>query len=342
MITARYYYSKLSEQNKKIYKAIYEGIKNYRPYAEVPGITLSNASVSYVYHCVLWDNPFFFAIGEYAMQQAVYDNGKKIKITALCDPKTEKKYREQVQKVINEILNIPEIMDMSDFQKEVFVHDFILNNVEYDYSHGNGGVRLEPYTVYGVFVEKKAVCEGIAKAVKLLLNLLNVKCIIADGKVEGQDHAWNIVKIKGFEYNLDVTFDLGCMVHKGMMRYDYFNFRTEDDPKRILNNKDIMPKCTAIQYNYAIKAGGFVSSYERLVTYMTRCLKQKKNCMYIKVNFNILNEFQKMNKTQFQNVIMRALDESIERTGIQCKVFLDNTGEMGIHNLEVTYLQCKV
>lgn len=337
MITARYYYSKLSDNNQKIYKAIYEGIKNFRPYVEVPGVSLNNANVGYVYHCVLWDNPFFFAIGEYAMQQAVFDDGKKIKITALCDPNTEKLYREQVQAVINEILKTSGLNEMSDFQKEVFVHDFILNNVEYDHTLGNGGARLEPYTVYGVFVEKRAVCEGIAKAVKLLLNILDVKCIVVDGQVEGHGHAWNIVKIKDFEYNLDVTFDMGRMVHKGVMRYDYFNFRTGDDPERQLNGSHIMPKCTAIQYNYVIKAGGFVSSYERLVNYMVRCLKSKKNCMYIKMNFNVPNEFQKMDWQQFRNVITKAFNESMHKTGIKCSGYLDDSGQMGIYNLEITY-----
>lgn len=206
------------------------------------------------------------------MLQAVYDNGKKIKITVLCDSNTEKIYRERVQKVINEILKTPGLREMSDFQKEVFVHDFILNNVQYDHTLGNGGARLEPYTVYGAFVEKRAVCEGIAKAVKLLLNLLDVKCIVVDGQVNGNNHSWNIVKIKDFAYNLDVTFDMGRMVHKGVMRYDYFNFRTIDDTERNFRNSHLMPKCMAIEYNYVIKAGGFVSSYNRLVTYMIRCL----------------------------------------------------------------------
>lgn len=337
MITTRYYYSILSEQDKKIYRAIYDGIKNYRPYVEVPGISLSNVNVGFVYHCVLWDNPYFFAIGEYAMQQAVYDNGKKIKITALCNSHTEKIYRERVQKNINEILKPTGLMKLSDFQKEVFVHDFILNNVEYDHTHGNGGARLEPYTIYGVFVEKKAVCEGIAKAVKLLLNILDVKCIVVDGQVEGHGHSWNIVKLKDFEYNLDVTFDMGRMIHKGIMRYDYFNFRTEDDPKRQLFNSQIIPNCTAIQYNYVIKAGGFVSSYDRLVNYMVHCLENKKNCMYIKVNFNVLNEFQDMTKNQFKNIIELAFDEAMRKTKVRCDAFLDDSGKMGIYNLEITY-----
>jgi len=339
MITSRYYYSQLSEKNKKIYKAIYDGIKNYQQYVEVPDVTLSDANVGFVYHCVLWDNPYFFAIGEYAMQQAVSSDGKKIKITSLCDAKTEKLYRDKVQTVINEILQTPGIKDLSDFQKEVFVHDFIINNVKYDHTLGNNGTRLEPYTVYGVFVEKKAVCEGIAKAVKLLLNLLDVKCIIVDGKVNGIAHSWNIVKIKDFEYNLDVTFDMGRVIHKGIMRYDYFNFRTVDDAERVVNNRHMMPRCTAIEYNYVIKAGGFVSSYDRLLIYMKKCLTQKKKCMYIKVNTNVTGEFSGLTHFQFREVIKKAYSEATISTRINNKAYLDDTGKMGIYNLEISYLE---
>lgn len=338
MVTTRYYYSILSEQYKKIYRAIYEGIKNHCPFVEVPGINLNNAIAEYVYRCVIWDNPYFFSVSEHATNKAVYEDGKKIKITFWCDPNMEKVCKEHVQTVINEIMNTPGLNGLSDFQKEIFVHDFILNNVEYDPTCENDGARSESYTVYGVFVEKKAGCEGISKAVKLLLNILDVKCIVVGGAVDRRNHVWNIVKMKNFEYNLDVALDMLCMAHQGVMRYDYFNFRAVDDPGRTWNGDHILPECTAIEYNYVIKAGGFVSSYDRLVMYMVRCLKKKKNCMYIKVNFNVPSEFQKMGKFQFRDVITKALDESQKRTGIYCNSFLDDSGKMGIYNLEISYV----
>lgn len=329
----------LTEKNKKIYSAIYDGIKMYKPYVEVPGIKLENRNVGFIYQCVLWDNPFFFAVGEYAMHQAVMVNEEKIKITTLCDPPTEQIYRNRVQDVVNKILDVPGINSMSEFQKEVFIHDFIINNVEYDHTYGNGGRRLEPYTVYGVFVERKAVCEGIAKAVKLLLNLLDVKCIIVTGTVNGKEHAWNIVKLKDFAYNLDVTFDMGMLIHKGSMRYNYFNFRDQDDSGRLKRNTTLMPACTAIEYNYVVKAGGFVSNFDRLVIYMRGCLEKRKKCMYIKNNDNVSGEFKGISKRSFCDIIIKALYEAIRLTGIECKAFLDDTGIMGVFNLEITYYE---
>ena len=63
MITSRYYYDRLNERDKRIYKEIYNGIMHFKPYVEVPGADLSDNNVGWIYHCVLWDNPFIFSVG---------------------------------------------------------------------------------------------------------------------------------------------------------------------------------------------------------------------------------------------------------------------------------------
>ena len=74
------------------------------------------------------------------------------------------------------------------------------------------------------------VCEGIAKAVKVLLDALGVWCVIAicgNNPEKGikYRHTWNIVKIGGTYYHLDATFDntLGKDRETSEIRYDYFN-----------------------------------------------------------------------------------------------------------------------
>lgn len=80
------------------------------------------------------------------------------------------------------------------------------------------------------------VCEGIAKAVKVLCDALGIWCMIAicgNNPEKGikYRHTWNIVRIDGQFYHLDATFDnsLGkCSVTGAEIRYDYFNL---DDKK---------------------------------------------------------------------------------------------------------------
>ena len=114
----------------------------------------------------------------------------------------------------------------SEWEKEKYVHDFICENVRYDklkksYSH----------EIIGPLGQGVGVCEGIAKAVKVLCDALGVWCIIAicgNNPEKGikYRHTWNIVKINGKYYHLDATFDntLGKEETFGSeIRYDYFN-----------------------------------------------------------------------------------------------------------------------
>lgn len=338
MITTRYYYDKLSQRDKKIYKAIYDGIMHYKPYVEVPGVNLHENTVGWIYHCVLWDNPFIFSVGEYAMWHAVSADKSRIKMTTLCDTSSEKKYRKQIEDEVNKILSAPGLQRMTDFQKEVFVHDFVINNIQYDHTLGDGGAKIQPYTVYGALVEHKAVCEGIAKTVKLLLNILDVKCIVVSGKFDGTGHAWNMVKLNDWSYNLDVTMDMGRVVHPGMMRYNYFNFRDSDISNYKVDNAQMIPECKAIEYNYLIKAAGFVSNYERLKNYIENGLKKKRPCLYFKINRNVNDQFTNMSFKEFQEVINRAYSEVANKLRINTSRFVDSTGPNEIVSVEITYL----
>ena len=114
---------------------------------------------------------------------------------------------------------------LSEWEKEKYVHDFICENIRYDklkksYSH----------EIIGPLGQGVGVCEGIAKAVKILLDALGVWCVIAicgNNPEKGikYRHTWNIVKIGGTYYHLDATFDntLGKDRETSEIRYDYFN-----------------------------------------------------------------------------------------------------------------------
>ena len=125
--------------------------------------------------------------------------------------------------------------NLSEWEKEKYIHDFICENVTYDklkkaYSH----------EIIGPLGHGVGVCEGIAKSVKVLCDALGIWCMIAicgNNPEKGikYRHTWNIVKIGGQFYHLDVTFDntLGKHSLAGQeLRYDYFNI--EDVYKRSL------------------------------------------------------------------------------------------------------------
>ena len=130
---------------------------------------------------------------------------------------------------------------MNEKEKELFIHDFICQNVHYDklkkaYSH----------EIIGPLGQGVGVCEGIAKTVKILCDALGIWCIIAISEANPEKkikyrHAWNIVRIDGKYYHLDATFD-NSLSDKELIRYDYFNL---DDSRLFRDHEPVIWKVPA-------------------------------------------------------------------------------------------------
>ncbi len=94
---------------------------------------------------------------------------------------------------------------LSDYEVVCAVNEYLCGTVYYP--------DTEPYepithTAYGALKNGVAVCEGYACAAKLILNSLGVECDIEVGEcLDGGGHAWNLVRLDGAWYQLDVTWN---------------------------------------------------------------------------------------------------------------------------------------
>ena len=90
------------------------------------------------------------------------------------------------------------------------VYHWILDNVQYSYSAND-------QTIEGVFIDKRAVCKGIAKAFQMLMNKLNIPSFLIEGTIDGKmSHVWNIVFVNEQFYHVDVT--MGYQKFSGLFR----------------------------------------------------------------------------------------------------------------------------
>ncbi len=96
--------------------------------------------------------------------------------------------------------------DWSDFKKILYVHDWLLKNVTYDYDTYNG-ITDNPnaYEACGAIHDGLAVCAGYSRAFKYILDKLDIKCKIVSST--NLDHAWNMVKLNNKWYYVDCTWD---------------------------------------------------------------------------------------------------------------------------------------
>jgi len=126
-----------------------------------------------------------------------------------------------------------------------------------------------------VFINKKAVCAGYAKAVQFLLQKYGIECGYCVGDMLKKDengevtaHAWNILKADGEYYYLDATWDdfsnTVQTVKRNEMSYNYFCVTTEEMLRTRIFNwcPTEMPACTATKCNYHYHNNAVIDVYD--------------------------------------------------------------------------------
>lgn len=94
---------------------------------------------------------------------------------------------------------------LSDYEKVKAVNDYLCDIAEY--SEGVSPYEPIQHTVYGCLIDGDCVCEGYAKAAQLLFQMSGLETYYVVGDTAGGGHAWNIVKVDGEYYQLDVTWN---------------------------------------------------------------------------------------------------------------------------------------
>lgn len=93
--------------------------------------------------------------------------------------------------------------DMSPYERELAIHDRLVEQTAYDESQSQPQI----HNLYGVLVNRLAVCDGYSKAFQYLLYQAGVPCLFVTGQSQGEGHAWNLVQLDGAYYHVDITWD---------------------------------------------------------------------------------------------------------------------------------------
>ena len=120
---------------------------------------------------------------------------------------------------------------MSDYDKELAIHDWIIQWTSYDkgvMSNAPGAVPdPDNDNPYGLLINKTAICTGYTLTFQLFMDMLGIECIVVDGTAGRQMevHAWNMVKLDGEWYCVDVTWDdpVGSGNYSIFAHHKYFN-----------------------------------------------------------------------------------------------------------------------
>lgn len=212
-----YYYNSLNKYEQSVYHAVKKGLEELSPAFFVPAAEPQR--LAEIYFCLRLDHPELF----YATQFRYRKNPASDMIEFLPEYLFEKKKVLEQQKAVEARVQklTAAAKGLDEAGKLQYVHDFICKNVRYDklkkaYSH----------EIIGPLTQGVSVCEGIAKAVKILCDRLGIPCLIALSDANPDKgikyrHTWNLVRLGKTWYHLDATFD-DSLGSPEEIRYDYY------------------------------------------------------------------------------------------------------------------------
>ncbi|MDO5415681.1 MAG: transglutaminase domain-containing protein [Lachnospiraceae bacterium] len=217
-----YYYNQMTKAHQAAYRAMKCGLLSQAVSFPVP--LLENRELTDIFFKLRLDCPEIFYAGGFRYR--FYPDGSRAEMFPeyLFEKGKIKEHQKAMEARISKLVRPAQ--NMTEPEKETYIHDFICGNVRYDklkkaYSH----------EIIGPLGQGVGVCEGIAKTVKILCDQLGIWCIIAISDANPEKkikyrHAWNVIRIGKTWYHLDATFDNSLGDGKEI-RYDYYNLNDE-------------------------------------------------------------------------------------------------------------------
>lgn len=250
-----YYYEQLDDDGKIIYKALEENMDNLKSGNYIiefgtkfnkllnsnGGKEKLNISFQSAWNAFTYDYPNIFYIDvtklilttktttiagfskhRVTLSKDNYENYFPDEISSDIEVRQKLNYIENIKNNV-----ISGIKNLSKYEQIKYVHNWVIDNIEYDTSHKGKNT----HDIYGALYEKKVVCEGYARTLKYFLDGLGIENILVSGTATNsngltESHAWNYVKLEGKWYGIDVTWDDPIIKGGGhltdKLRYRYF------------------------------------------------------------------------------------------------------------------------
>ncbi len=164
-------------------------------------------------------------------------DGNSIKLT-FSSKYALNKLQQMWKDISIEVDDIIDVLDeyQSEEDKLWRLNEFICTHIK-----TNSGSAGQYGDAHGALVNCEARCEGICKAVQLVLNRLNIKNVIAYGIANRdgnrENHAWNIAWIDNEPHGFDFTWNIDCSMF-GVVAVDYMFLSKEDIDIEHISNSD--------------------------------------------------------------------------------------------------------
>lgn len=219
------------QDDRSLEEIIVEGLRNVKAEISIPYGKMTEAEIKTVYFATVNAHPEFFYVGNsvgYTLSGSYVTSFSPQYDEALSQSSVISAFNARVDEILAETT----APGMSQVEKALSLHDYLVLHCAYDWNVANrkGASSYNVYTAYGALMEGDAVCQGYAMAYNLLLNKVGIKTDYVTSVIPDQgSHGWSLVKIGETWYHVDVTwddptFDFSGYSHDlpGLCSHDYF------------------------------------------------------------------------------------------------------------------------
>lgn len=290
--SSRYGYYELDADEKSAYDQIVDAASRFVPIVELKTPLLKERIERVCQILYLEENQLYYA--KYVKVTDI-DSGltHAIEITFLDRDEVLRQNAAVEERITQIIDKIQPWMATIDILK--LFHDEVILNCDYSFDGDNRSIA------YGALIDGKALCEGYARAFALLCNRQGIENLYATGTVkrpgvEDEEHMWNMVKLKGYWYNVDLTWDDPksrpedkLQLASDFVSYNYFLYPDYMFGKDIVLHSEYftLPKATSMNMNYFIYYGYYARSYDEAVEIIGKKIHTafEKKQKYVPIRF---------------------------------------------------------
>lgn len=223
-------YSASTERAPYIYSGIRDEIKNYddvffRLYdnvingAEVVDISTYRVKVEYLvtlFDDLLSSSPELYYLNSKLTYSYRPINGTDYVVKVRFHYNMTPKELKDARKIYDaEVEYIASLVDpsLSEVEKALFVYDYMAALYEYDSD-------MIVYDAYRMMTGERGVCRAYSLAYAAVMRALGMECIMVVSNE--MVHAWNLVRVDGQWYHVDLTFDDPMNDRPGRTLHEYF------------------------------------------------------------------------------------------------------------------------
>lgn len=196
---------------------------------------------------VLCLSPYLGQIDDVSMFSTTTETGSYLARVDFANPmnvEETKAYFGLVDAKLKELYDVVNAGENEE-QKALLLHDYMVTRYEYDCERlMNGTIPKQSFRSCGMLLNEIGVCQSYAYLYEYVLDHCGMECYFVAS--EEMKHAWNIVKVDGHYYHVDLTWNDPTNYDRiGYVRHEYFllsdaAIRGKEEPHRSWDRTDLV------------------------------------------------------------------------------------------------------